>query len=249
MGTPVRFPFGVTTADKTTTLGMYGLPDPTQWHTFFDDFDMWVTDTSSAAKYTISTVEAGAGSASEAISDERNGVLLVTNDAADNDSDFFQKIGESFLLTSGKRAAFKARFKVSDDTQVEWYMGLMVTDTDPFSSAAGDGVTDGVFFMKEDGSTSINFYVQKDTTTGQLTSSAVATTAAAATWMTLGFYFDGARYIKVYKDDACVATVDLTTTLATYLPDTEMTISFGLKNGEAVAKTMSVDYIFCAEER
>ncbi len=249
MGTPVRFPFGVTTADKTTTLGMYGLPDPTQWHTFFDDFDMWVTDTSSAARYTISTVEAGAGSATEAISDERNGVLLVTNDAADNDSDFFQKIGESFLLTSGKRAAFKARFKVSDDTQVEWYMGLMVTDTDPFSAASGDGVTDGVFFMKEDGSTSINFYVQKDTTTGQLTSSAVATAAAAATWMTLGFSFDGARYIKVYKDDVCVATVDLTTTLATYLPDTEMTISFGLKNGEAVAKTMSIDYIFCAEER
>lgn len=249
MGSPVRFPYGVTTAAKGTALDMYGLPDPTQWHTFFDDFDTWVTDTSSAGKYTISTVEAGASSATEAAADERNGVLLITNDSADNDSDFFQKLNESFLLTAGKRAVFKARFKCSDDTQVEWYMGLMVTDTDPFSAAAGDGVTDGVFFMKEDGSTSVDFYVQKNATTGQLTSSAVATAAAAATYMTLGFYFDGLRYIKVYKDDALVKLVDLTTSADIYLPDTEMTISFGIKNGEAVAKTMSIDYIFCAEER
>jgi hypothetical protein len=248
MGSPVRFPYGVTTAAKTACLGMYGLPDPTQWHTFFDDFDTWVTDTSSAAKYTISTVEAGAGSATEALSDARNGVLLLTNDAADNDSDFLQKIGESFLPTSGKRTIFKARFQYSDAAQMEWYVGLMVTDTDPFSSTAGDGVTDGIFFMKEDGSTDINFYAQVNATTGQLTTTAVAT-AAAATWVTLGFDFDGKRYIDLYVDDVFVKQVDLTTTLATYLPDTELTISFGLKNGEAVAKTMSVDYIFCAAER
>ncbi len=249
MGTPARFPFGIGTAEKQTNLGMFGMPDPTQWHVFFDDFDTWVTDTSSAAKYTISTVEAGAGSASEAAADERNGVLLITNDAADNDSDFLQKLNESFMPTAGKKTIFKARFKCNDATQVEWYMGLMVTDTDPFSSTAGDGVTDGIFFMKEDGTTNIDFYVQKDATTGQLTSAAVTTAAAANTYMTLGFVFDGARYVKLYKDDVCVSTVDLTTTLATYLPDTELTISFGIKTGEAVAKTMSVDYIFCAAER
>lgn len=249
MGNPVRFPSGVTTAIKDNPLGMFGMPDPTQWHVFFDDFDTWATDTSSAAKYTITTVELGAGSATEAAADERNGVLLITNDAADNDSDFFQKLNESFMLTSGKKTIFKARFKCNDATQVEWYMGLMVTDTDPFSSTAGDGVTDGVFFMKEDGTTNVDFYVQLNATTGQLTSSAVTTAAAANTYMTLAFYFDGARYIKLYKDDAMLSTVDLTTTLATYLPDTEMTISFGIKNGEAVAKTMSIDYIFCAAER
>lgn len=249
MGTPVRFPFGVGTAEKQNPLGMFGMPDPTQWHVFFDDFDTWVTDTSSAAKYTITTVELGAGAATEAAADERNGVLLITNDAADNDSDFFQKLNESYLPTSGKKTIFKARFKVSDATEVEWYMGLMVTDTDPFSAAAGDGVTDGIFFMKEDGTTNINFFVQKDTTTGQLTTSTATATAAANTYMTLAFYFDGARYIRVYKDDVLLNTVDLTTTLATYLPDTELTISFGLKNGEAVAKTMSIDYIFCAAER
>lgn len=248
MGSPARFPFGVTTAPKTGTLGMYGLPDPTGWYTFFDDFDTWVTDTSSAAKYTITTTEAGAGNATEALSDAKNGVLLITNDDADNDADFFQKIGETFYPASGKRTIFKSRFKVSKATQSEFHFGLMITDTDPYSSTAGDGVTDGIFFMKEDGTTDINFYVQKNATTGQLTTSAVGT-AAADTWMTLGFEFDGKRYVKVYVDDVCVKTVDLTETLATYLPDTELTVSFGLKNGEAGAQTMSVDYIFCAEER
>jgi hypothetical protein len=67
--------------------------------------------------------------------------------------------------------------------------------------------------------------------------------------MTLAFYFDGRQYVYLYKDDAQVARVDLTSTLTTYLPDTELTVSFGIQNGEAVAKTMSIDYIFAAQER
>src|SRR5688500_1063539 len=99
MGTPARFPSGVTTVESTDPLGQFGLPDPTKWHTYFNDFDTFV-----AGDWTITTTEAGAGSATEALTDADGGVLLVTNDAADNDADFFQKVGESFLLASGKRA-------------------------------------------------------------------------------------------------------------------------------------------------
>lgn len=243
MGSPVRFPFGVTNVDKVDPLGMYGLPDPTTWATFFTDFQ-----TFNVADWTLTTVEAGSGAATEALTDAHGGVLLVTNDNADNDSDFFQKVGESFLPASGKRLIGKFRFKVSDATESEVYFGLMVTDTDPLSSTAGDGVTDGIFFMKEDGTTNVNFYVQKDATTGQLTTSAV-TTLANDTWTELAFSFDGNRYVTLWKDGAQLSTVDLTTTLTTYLPDTELTVSFGLKNGEAAAKTLSVDYIFVAQER
>ena len=243
MGSPVRFPFGVTTADKIDPLGMYGLPDPTGWHTYFNDFDTFV-----AADWTITTTEAGAGSATEALTDADGGVLLITNDAADNDLDFFQKVGESFLPAAGKRLCGKFRFKVSDATESEVHFGLMVTDTDPYSSTAGDGVTDGIFFMKEDGTTNVNFYVQKDTTTGQSTSSAV-TTLADDTWTELGFAFDGKRYVTLWKDGVQLSTVDLSATVTTYLPDTELTVSFGLKNGAAAAKTLSIDYIFVAQER
>lgn len=248
MGAPARFPSGLTTARKTNPLGMFGMPDPTQWHVFFDDFDMWVTDTSSEGKYTITTVEAGASAATEAIADENGGVLVLTNDSADNDSDFLQKIGESFLLASGKRLFFKSRFKVSDATQSDWIVGLYVTDTTPLD-VGGDGVTDGIFFQKDDGDTNIDFYVQKNATTGQLTTSTVTTAAADDTYMTLAFYFDGARYVYVYKDDVHVKTVDLTETLSTYLPDTELTVGFGIQNGAAASKIMSVDYVFAALER
>jgi hypothetical protein len=63
------------------------------------------------------------------------------------------------------------------------------------------------------------------------------------------FYFDGSRYISVFKDGVKTKDIDLTTTLATYLPDTELALSFGVKNGEAVAKVLTVDYIFAALER
>ena len=240
MGTPVRFPYGVTNAAKAGPLGMYGLPDPASWHTYFNDFDEYVVTT----RWT----ETKTGAGTVAVTDADGGVLLITNAAADNDAVFVQKLGESFLPTSGKRLIGKARFKISDATESECYFGLMVTDTDPFSSTAGDGVTDGIFFMKEDGSANVGFYVQKDATTGQLTSAAV-TTLATDTYTELAFAFDGRRYVTLWKDGAQLTTVDLTTTLTTYLPDTELTISFGLKNGEAVAKTMSIDYIFLAQER
>lgn len=244
MGTPTRFTFGLTTTAKETALGMFGMPDPTKWHVYFNDFDTFAT-----ADWTITTVEGGTGDATEALADADGGVLVVTNDNADNDSDFFQKVGESFLLASGKKCFFKMRFKTDAAVELDWYCGLMITDTDPLSSTAGDGVTDGIFFMKDDGDANVDFYVQKNATTGQLTTTAV-TTQTADTYMSLAFYFDGKRFVRLYKDDLHIDTVDLTTTLTTYLPDTELTISFGIKNGEAAAtKAMSIDYIFVANER
>jgi len=248
MATPVRYPFGVSTNEVTEPLGQFGLPDPTKWYVFFDDFETWVTDTSAAAKYTITTIEAGTGSATEVLGDAAFGALVVTNDDADNDSDFFQKIGENFLLASGKKTFFKARFKVSNATQSDWIMGLCVTDTTPIA-AGGDGVTAGIFFQKDDDDTNIDFYVQKNTTTGQLTTTAFTTAAADDTFMTLAFYFDGARYVKLYVNNVQLKTVDLTTTLSTYLPNTELTVTFGMVNGSAGAKVMTVDYIFAAQER
>ena len=240
MPNPVRYTAGISTADANTTLSNYPAPDPTKLHVYWNDFNEY-----NVGDWTLTTTEAGAGSATEALTDGSFGELLVTNDAADNDSDFFQKIGESFLLTAGKKAWFKTRLKISDATESEFYAGLMVTDTDPFSSTAGDGVTDGVFFMKEDGSTALAIYCQKNATTGQTSATSIHT-MAAATYVTLGWEYDGAGSLKYFINDVHKGTLDAS---STYLPDTELTVSFGLKNGEAVAKTMTVDYIFAAIER
>jgi hypothetical protein len=231
MGAPTRFPNGLTTTEKASPLGEFVLPDMTSAHVYFEDFDYFA-----AADWTITTVEDGAGSATEALADEDGGVLLITNDDADDDSDFFNKVGESFLMESGKKAWFEARMKVSDATQSDWVVGLQITDTTPLD------VTDGIFFRKDDGDTNIDFVVEKDDTA--TTETAIAANADD-TYVRLSFYYDGKDKIRYYVDGVMQGSV-----ATTNLPDDEaLTVSFGIQNGEAAAKTMSVDYILAAKER
>lgn len=228
---PTRFKGGLNNTAKTDDMSELLILDPTKVHSYFNDFD-----TFTAADWTITTTEAGAGSATEALTNADGGVLLITNAAGDNDRDFFNKVGESFLMASGKKAWFKARFKVSDATQSDFVMGLQITDTTPLD------VTDGIFFQKDDGDTNLDFHVEKDDTA---TSATAIATVADDTYLTVAFYYNGVDEVQYFVDNVKKGTL-----ATTNLPDDEeLTISFGIQNGEAVAKTMSVDYILVAKER
>lgn len=206
--------------------------DRTNYHSFFDDFDRYV-----AADWTVTVTQAGSGNASQALTDGDGGQLLITNDNADDDRVFFQKVGESFKFELGKALYFEARFKISDATQSDLVMGLQITDTTPLS------VTDGIFFQKDDGDAYLDFHAKKDSTASDLTAIA---TLAADTFVVVGFYYDGSRsQIEVFVNDESVGYVPLTNVV----DDEDLTISFGIQNGEAAIKTMTVDYVFCAKER
>ena len=232
MGTPTRFTSGVGTAKKNTHTGFYGMPDPTKWITYFNDFTEYVS-----GDWTITTTEAGSGAATEALSStSAGGLLLVTNDDADNDLDFFNLKTEAFKFVAGKKTFFKSRFKVSDATQSDFVMGLQITDTTILA------VSDGVYFMKDDGDASLDFHVEKD---GSDTTASAIATVSDATMLVAGFYYDGKSAIEYYVDD-----VKLGTSVTTNLPDDEeLAVSFGIQNGAAAAKTMTVDYIFVSQER
>lgn len=234
--TTSRFINGVTNNTKENILGQLKELDPTLNHTYFNDFDTYV-----AGDWVITTVEAGAGDATEALTNADGGVLLITNDAADDDSDFFNKVGESFKFESGKKLYFKSRFKVSDATQSDFIMGLQITDTTPLA------VSDGVYFRKDDGDANLDFVVIKDSSA---TTASAITTVSDDTYITIGFYYNGVDAVYYYAGTDTLNPTLLGKSVTTNLPDDEeLTISFGIQNGEAVAKTMSIDYIFVSKER
>ena len=227
-----HFTSGVTNVGTDSTLGKLKAPAPHKYHQYFNDFDTYL-----ASDWTITTTEDGTGSASEALADGDGGVLLVTNAAGDNDHDFFQLLKEGFKFESGKQIGFHVRFKTNDATQTDIVAGLQLTDTTPLD------VTDGIFFLKSDGAATISFIVEKDSTQSTLT---LPNSLADDTFMTLGFIYDPKdQKFHVFQNNVLAGTV-----VSTNAPDDEeLTLSFGIQNGAAAAKTLSVDYVGAYKER
>ena len=150
-----HFTSGVTNVATGGTGELLKQPDPIKYHVYHEDFDKYT-----ASDWVITTTEGGSGNASEALGDGDGGLLVVTNDDADDDSDEFQWAGgsggviESFKYEAAKGLYFKTRFKVNDATQSDFAVGLVITDTTVI-----DGTTDGIFFRKADGATSIELVI------------------------------------------------------------------------------------------
>jgi len=231
MGT-TNFPNGVSNNQKQNILGEYKSLDPSLNHEYFDDFDTYA-----AADWIVTET----GIATQTLADEDGGILLITNAAADDDASFSQKVGESFLMGLNKPAYFKARFAVSDATQSDFIIGLQITDTTPLA------VSDGIYFKKDDGDALLDFVVTKDSVASIATG--IATIADNA-YITVGFVYNGISEISYFAGTDSKNPTRLGSLDVTNLPDDEaLTISFGIQNGEAAVKTMSIDYIFATKER
>lgn len=226
-----RFPYGLTNVSEVDLFSDMVQPDPTLFHEYFNDFDTYT-----AGDWTVTETDAAA---TQALTAGDGGLLLITNTAADNDLVALQKNPAAFTFTAGKKTFFRCRFKVSDATQSDLVFGLQVVDATPLD------VTDGIYFVKADGVATVNFICRKDASTGSTTASAVAT-MANDTFIELGFYYDGQSKVAYEVNGSVLGSLDAS---STYLPDTTCTVSFALQNGEAVAKTMTVDYVYVAKER
>ena len=163
--------------------------------------------------------------------------MLITNDDADNDHDFFQLVKEGYKYETGKQLAFNMRFKTSDATQSDIVAGLQLTDTTPLD------VTDGIFFLKSDGATTVTFIVEKDSTQSTLD---LPNALADDTFMTIGFLYDPKdQKFHVFQNNVLAGTV-----VSTNAPDDEeLALSFGIQNGAAAAKTLTVDYVGAYKDR
>lgn len=235
MATPTRSPNGVSTAAQGTVLWSLPAPDPTKLIGYFNDFL-----TFAAGDWTVSETTGGA---TQALGDGRGGWLVLTATASDNDTIELQQVKEGYTIQSGKKAWFKTRFKVSDATQSDLLLGLAILDTSLLVSVT----TDGMWFRKDDGDAAIDFVVRIDN------AEAVAATAIGTlvddTFITLGYYYDGATTVFVYIDEVLVGSYTLTAAQLAALDDETLSISIAFMTGEAEAQVSTVDYVGAWTER
>lgn len=202
--------------------------------TYFNDF--LVAQDYAAGDWVVTTTEAGAGDATEALAaDERCGALLITNDAGDNDLDALQGTEEVWKLEAGEKLWFETRLKISDATQSDLFVGLAITDVSVLDT------TDRIGFQKDDGDANIDCLCEKDSTE---TNTDSGVDIVADTYVTLGFYWDGVSKVKYFVNRSLVASH------TSNVPDNEnLCLTIHLQNGEAVAKTCTIDYFFVCAQR
>lgn len=194
-----------------------------------------------AADWTVTTVEAGAGDATE-VAAGAGGILTVTNDDANNDRDAFQYAGgggatvQNIRFTPGKKTQIVGRFNLSAPAATNFMFGAYVTQTNPVG-----GVTHGVYFRVASGSAALLAVVENANTESVVDTGKVL---AANTFVEVELYYNGEELL-VYVDDTRVAKMPL----ANLPTGQDLALSFVVQNGSAGAKIARVDYIGVAQQR
>jgi len=227
-----RIPPGINAEVLGSIFNNIRKPNPLQYHEYYQDFDTYA-----AADWTVTETQAGA---TQALTAGDGGLILLTNSAADDDVNQIQKLPVNFLMEATKELYFAARFAISDVVESDAFIGLQVANTD------GSGaVTDGLYFLKADGDASLLVRLRKNTTTGA-TQADTTIDLVNATQIVVAAYYDGIDRLYYAVNGAVLGYLDAS---AAFLPDTALAPIAGVKNGEAVAKTMTVDYIYVAKAR
>lgn len=224
-----RFPRGITNARPNTTLAYMGQLDPTRFNTFFDDFHTY-----NATDWVVTAV----GTGTTALTPGDGGLLLVTTSAAAPDSRSAQLSVATFTFTAGRRMFFEAGVTLSNATLTVLQLGLVITDTTPTDA------TDGIYFLKPAGTANIGAFVRRDAAAGNQQNLNIA--QATTNFMVFGFEYDGKETVTFFINDVVVGSLPCT---ATNSPDAPLAVTFHIGNGDAVARTLTLDYIFAAKER
>ena len=225
--TTTNFPYGVTNAPLNTVMQSFGAMDPTVYHQFFNDFDIYT-----AGDYTNTAT----GSVTNSIIAGDGGLLSMLNSAANNDLDSLQLKAATFQITSGKEAFIKARFKLSNATNAALVLGLIQTTTTPLT------VTDGLYLSKAAASTTLQAKAAKSSTA----TTGTVGTMADDTFVVVGLHYNpDADLITVWLNGNKVGAL-ATTNLPTGV---NLNVTMAVANGTAAANTLTVDYLLVATKR
>lgn len=227
-----NFPNGLTNAAPGSAMQTVIQPVNSMVHQIWTDFDDY-----DATQWTITET----GSGSRAVGNLENGVLVVTNAAANADKNTLQWSGvtnaatvTTFKLNPNRSYWHECRFKISDANLEGFVLGLISTNTAPFSSIA-----DGLYIIKASGTTTLSL----TSMVSSVATSASVTTLASDTYVTIGYHYDGGNQIYYYVNNVRMGTLTATPTTAALTP------TFGIINGEAVAKSLSLDFMNFISQR
>lgn len=211
-----------------SNLPVNGNPDLV---TYFNDF--LVAGNYSASDWVVTETN---GAATQGIAaDVLNGALALVNTNTEDHVNQIQMAEEWIKLSSGKRVWFETKVKLDNVGQNDGLIGFSTTDTTPLVT------TDCVGFRWADESAAVESITEDNTSE---TVTAAVHTWVAATYVTLGFYWDGVSAVRFFVDRALVSTHT-----ATIEQTNQLALVYNLQAGAAVADTMTIDYIYVAMER
>lgn len=241
---PDRSPNGINTNYREDIKGLFGMPDPTQWHVFFEDFDFLPATN----KFTNTVVGTGT---SVTTTGQDGGIATIVNSAANNDATSMGQTTPNFLPENSRSLIYEAKFEVDSATLAHAGAGLIATSNtlSPFT------YTEGIAIRKPSGGSTFTIEVKKAGTTSA-SSAFGGVSCPVNTQIVVGFAYkgngdasgkefvfkldlndgNGPRYQSLY-----VPTANIPTAL--------LGASVGVLNGSAVARTMKVDYVFAAKDR
>lgn len=220
-----NIPSGITNAALDTVMQSYGAPDPTVFHTYFNDFDVYTAGdwTNTATGAVTNAIIAGDG-----------GILSMINSAANNDLDSLQLKVATFALVSGSKWWIKSRFSISNVSTSAIILGLIQTTTTPFT------VVNGAYFSK----TAATNLLLANVTSASTTSSVAVGSLANATSVNVGLHYNGDSTITVYFNNTKVGSLAITN-----MPTVNLNLTLAVANGTAASNTLNVDYVLVSTER
>jgi len=261
---PVRNPSGQTTDTPTGPYADCGNGNPAFYHQFFDDFDNQLGPTGA---WTVSPTPA----LSVVHTPGDGGLALFTTLAAAGSASSIQLPAASFTATPPQKQFFECRMQVATLTTNAWVAGLVNTTATPLTAGQ---ITDGIYFNKAAGSTTINLIVVKASVVSATVPIPVGAIAnyAANTNFDLAWYLNRHGDIQIFAANQLIGFIPqsgtgplsppLTTgTIArtagvpqvaapVVLPTVSLNVTLGVSNGAtAAATTMTVDFVCASKER
>lgn len=226
-----HFSSGVTNVSASADMTALRTMDPSQYYCWNDDFMEYI-----AGNWIVTETDAGS---TEAIVSGAGGLFAITNvSAGATDAAQIQWCGSAAagVLTvfwdATKDLIVKARVKASHATNTAWVVGAATVDT----TLAASLPTDGIFFYKASGATSLIASARK---AGASTSITLGATVAD-TFNTMAFVYtasDGTW--RGYLDGIQSGE----TSTASISPTAGLSVGISLLNASAVAHVLTVDYL------